>query len=276
MPLVINYHRMLGDTYQDSWQETVPVDAEPLLNIAINNGYILRHDAFGMSGYYKDWEKNIARKYRYKLPIIMEGGWVTDTHRYWYFDDAYSYREGHPEDVRKGEFDDSMLACVNTMDFRLGETESWFEKAFSYVQRFIAEGGYRLYPDMVSVPVSAKGGQDVTVVHRWRNMGWGYCPTNIRVWNQKYKVAFALIDDNNEVKKVFVDKQTDLSAWLKETPTTYTTKLNLKGVSVGAYSWAVGLVDVTKDNAIGLEMAVNQDANLLDSGWLKLKTITVN
>ena len=32
----------------------------------------------------------------------MEGGWVTDTHRYWYFDDAYRYREGHPEDVRKG------------------------------------------------------------------------------------------------------------------------------------------------------------------------------
>ena len=171
MPLVINYHRMLGDTYQDSWQETVPPDAEPLLNIALNNGYILRHDAFGMSGYYKDWEKNIALKYRYKLPIIMEGGWVTDTHRYWYFDDAYRYREGHPEDVRKGEFEDSMLACVNTMDFRLGETESWFEKAFSYVQRFIAEGGYRLYPDMVSLPVSANGGQDVTVVHRWRNMG---------------------------------------------------------------------------------------------------------
>ena len=33
VPLVINYHRMLGDTYQDSWQETVPPDAEPLLNI---------------------------------------------------------------------------------------------------------------------------------------------------------------------------------------------------------------------------------------------------
>ena len=63
--------------------------------------------------------------------------------------------------------------------------------------------------------------------------------------------------------------------WLKEAPTTYTTKLNLKGVSVGAYSWAVGLVDVTKDNEIGLEMAVNKDANLLDSGWLKLQTLTV-
>jgi len=50
----------------------------------------------------------------------------------------------------------------------------------------------------------------------------------------------------------------------------------MKGVSVGAYSWAVGLVDVTKDNEIGLEMAVNQDDNLLNSGWLKLKTITVN
>ena len=84
-----------------------------------------------------------------------------------------------------------------------------------------------------------------------------------------------MLNDNNEVKKIFVDEQTDLSTWLKEAPTTYTTEVNLKGVSVGAYSWAVGLVDVTKDNEIGLEMAVNKDANLLDSGWLKLQTLTV-
>src|SRR5690606_28303764 len=109
------------------------------------------------------------------------------THRYWFFDDAYRYREGHPEDVRKGEFEDSLAACVNMMDFRYGETESWFEKAFPYVQRFIAEGGYRLYPDMISLPKEIKGGQNIRIVHRWNNMGWGYCPTNIKPWNQKYK-----------------------------------------------------------------------------------------
>lgn len=276
VPLVINYHRMLGDTNPDSWQETVPKDAEPLLNIFINNGYILRHDAFGMTGYYKDWEKGIARKWNFKLPIIMEGGWITTPgkHRYW-LDPCGKYREGHPEDVRQGEFEASMEACVNTMDFRYGDTESWFTHGFSYVTRFIAEGGYRLYPDMVSLPKEVNGNRDITIVHRWNNMGWGYCPTNIRAWNQKYKVAFALLDDNNEVKKLFVDEQTDLSTWLKGSPVTYTTKLNLKGISVGGYFWAVGLVDTSKNNEIGLELAVNKDSKLLDSGWLKLQTLTV-
>lgn len=275
VPLVIHYHRMIGDIYEDSWQETVPADAEPLLNIAISKGYILRHDAFGMSGYYKDWEKGIAQKWKHKLPIIMEGGWVTKTHRYWYFDDKYRYREGHPEDVRKGEFEDSMAESVNMMDFRYGETESWFELSYSYVTRFIAEGGYRLYPDMISVPKDVTRGQDVRIVHRWNNMGWGYCPTNIKAWNQKYKVAFALINSQNEVEKLFVDTQTDLSTWLKDKSAIYTFDLNLKGINMGAYWWAVGLVDTTKENEIGLEMAVTANDNLLGSGWYKVLPVTV-
>lgn len=60
---------------------------------------------------------------------------------------------------------------------------------------------------------------------------------------------------------------------VKNKPTTYNFDLTLKGVSVGTYKWAVGLVDTTKDNTIGLQMAVKND--LLDSGWVKLMDITV-
>lgn len=276
VPLVINYHRMIGDTNQSSWSETVPEDAEELLNIAINNGYILRHDAFGMTDYYKDWEKQFAARWNFKLPILMEGGWITGgTHRYW-IDSSGKYREGHPEDVRKGEFEASMEAHVNTMDFRYGtDTESWFSDAYSYVQQFISEGGYRLYPDMISLPNKLTNTKDVVIVHRWNNLGWGYCPTNIRAWNQKYKVAFALMSEEDKIVKIFVDEQTDLSTWLKGNPTTYTLNLNLKGIPVGAYFWCVGLVDVTNDNCIGLNMSVPKDGNLLDSGWLKLSAFIV-
>ena len=104
-------------------------------------------------------------------------------------------------------------------------------------------------------------------------MGWGYCPTNIPQWNQKYKVAFALLDNNDKVVKVFVDEQTDLSTWLKGKPTTYNFDLTMKGVSVGVYNWTVGLVDTTKDNEIGLQMAVTK--NLTDSGWVRLLQVTV-
>lgn len=275
VPLVINYHRLIGNS-GEPWGAVAP-DTEELLNIAIRKGYILRHDAFGMTDYYQDWEKQFAARWNFKLPIIMEGGWITGggIHRYW-VDGSGKYREGHPEDVRQGEFDASAEAKVNMMDFRVGdETYSWFNLSFSLVQRFISEGGYRLYPDMISLPKEVTSGQNIQIVHRWNNMGWGYCPTNIQQWNQKYKVAFALLDSQNSVKKVFVDTQTDLSKWMKGSPTTYEFDLSVKGVSAGAYTWAVGLVDTTKDNEIGLEMAVPEDDNLLNSGWVKVLSVVV-
>ena len=56
-----------------------------------------------MHDYYQDWEKEFARKWNFRLPILMEGGWITDgTHRYW-IDGSGNYREGHPVDVRTGE-----------------------------------------------------------------------------------------------------------------------------------------------------------------------------
>lgn len=198
VPLVINYHRLIGAENTSGWGALDP-ETEGLLESAINKGYSLRHDAFGMNGYYQDWEKQFAARWNYKRPIIMEGGWIVSQHRYWL--DPMGYREGHPEDVRQGEFDASAEARVNMMDFRAGsETMSWF-KCFGLVQRFVTEGGYRLYPDMVSLPKDVKSGEKITIVHRWNNMGWGYCPTNIPQWNQRYKVAFALLDDKNEVKR---------------------------------------------------------------------------
>ncbi|MBB4044222.1 hypothetical protein [Bacteroides reticulotermitis] len=273
VPLVINYHRLVGANNTSGWGAVAP-DTEQLMSSAINKGYSLRHDAFGMNGYYQDWEKQFAERWNYKRPIIMEGGWITGgTHRYW-IDPSGKYREGHPEDVRQGEFDASAEAHVNMMDLRVGdETNSWFTKCFSLVQRFITEGGYRLYPDMVSLPKEISSGKQITIIHRWNNLGWGYCPTNIPQWNQRYKVAFALLDSKNEPKKIVVDQQTDLSTWLKGKPTTYNFDLNIKGVTVGAYTWAVGLVDTTKDNAIGLQMAIKGD--VLPSGWAKLMTVTV-
>lgn len=273
IPLLINYHRLVAANNVTGWGEVAP-DTDYLLKSAIDKGYSLRHDAFGMNGYYQDWEKEYAARWNYKRPIIMEGGWITGgTHRYW-IDPSGEYRQGHSEDVRQGEFNASAEAHVNMMDFRIGdETNSWFTKSFSLVKRFIAEGGYRLYPDRISLPVKVNTGQEIVIEHRWNNLGWGYCPTNIPQWNQKYKVAFALLDSKNSVMQIYVDKQTDLSRWLKGTPTSYKFNLKLEGAPAGNYSWAVGLVDATKKNNIGLQMAVSE--GLLESGWVKLLPVTI-
>jgi len=271
VPLVINYHRVIGDP--TSWG-AVNANSEKLLNKMIEKGYSLRQDAFGMTDYYQSWEKQFAKTWNYKRPIIMEGGWITTgTHRYW-TDPSGKYRENHPEDVRQGEFDASAEAHVNMMDFRAGgETNSWFEKSFSLVQRFISEGGYRLYPDQIYLPEKVNSNSETTITHRWRNMGWGYFPNNIPQFNLKYKVAFALLDDEGAVKKVIVDQASEPSDWLKNAPVSYELKTNV-GVPAGSYTWAVAIVDTTQDNLPAIKLAVNGD--ITSDGWLKLLALKVD
>jgi len=269
IPLVINYHRVIGDPV--SWGSVNP-NTDRLLTKLINKGYSLRQDAFGMTDYYQSWEKAFAKSWNFKRPILMEGGWITSgTHRYW-TDPSGKYRENFPEDVRKGEFDASLEAAVNMMDFRIGETESWFTKAFSLVQRFNSEGGYRLYPDQVYLPEKVNSGAEVSITHRWRNMGWAYFPNNIPQWNFKYKVAFALLNADGSVNKVFLDKNAEPSNWRKNAPVKYELKTAI-GVPAGTYTWAVAIVDTSKDNQPGIRLSVNGD--ITAEGWLKLINVQV-
>ncbi|WP_426324471.1 DUF4832 domain-containing protein [Pedobacter sp. R-06] len=269
VPLVINYHRLIG--HPTSWG-AANANSDRLLVKAINQGYSLRHDAFGMTDYYQSWEKNFAATWKHKRPIIMEGGWIiSGTHRYW-IDSSGQYREGHPEDVRLGEFNRSAEAAVNMMDFRVGETTSWFQTSFPLVQRFNAEGGYRLYPDELSLPNAIANGATAILSHRWKNMGWGYCPNNIPQWNYKYKVAFAILDTAGVVKKLFIDENGDPSKWLKDNPITYnftTTAINLPP---GTYKWAVAIVDKTNLNKPGIALAVT---GTFKNGWLELGNLQV-
>lgn len=274
VPLVIHYHRVLADSNRDSWGEVSP-DTERLLDMAIGKGYCLRHDAFGMTDYYQTWEKEFARKWNFRLPILMEGGWITAAHHRYWIDSSGNYRQGHSEDVRRGEFEASREAHVNTMDFRINdEVTSWFSQTFDLVKRFVAEGGYRLYPSEVRVPERVRSNGRTRVRSCWNNIGWGYCPTNLPQWNQCYKVAFALLDKDLKPAYVFTDYDTDLSTWLKGRPAVYETTIDLDGVVCGTYTWAVGLVDTRKEKTIGLDMAVD-DSLLTADKWLKLGRVEV-
>ena len=277
VPLFVNYHRLLGDTNQSSWQNTPSPDTEGMIESAVGKGYGIRHDAFGMYTYYKDWERGIASEYNFRCPVIMEGGWITDgTHRYWnsvYPDEPYE--EDRPDQVRQGEYDMSQEARVNMMDFRVHhKIQTFFEMRFDLVKSFIEDGGYRLCPSIVTVPETAAEGSTVTVTSRWSNYGWGYCPNNLPSFGYRFKGAFALLDSEDNVVKVFVDEQIEPSEWLLNSPTEYTTEIDLSGVPAGQYMWAIGIVDTKKDNVPGLNMAVTS-SRLTDDGWARLIGLTV-
>ena len=121
-------------------------------------------------------------------------------------------------------------------------------------------------------------GAKVVVDHRWVNIGWGYCPNNIKPWNYRYKPAFALLDGDGSPVAVFVDNDAEPSEWIKGAPTDYRFTFKLKGVPAGEYVWAVGLVDTTKVHdgipEIGLRMAVSPDLTT-SCGWARLSPVTV-
>ena len=271
IPLVINYHRLLGEPSKDGWGPVSKV-SEGLIEQAIGNGYSLRHDAFGMTGYYQDWEKEFAAKWNYKRPIIFEGGWITAAHHRYWVDPSGEYREGHSEDVRKGEFKAAAEAHVNMMDLRVNdEVRSWFGKEFDLVKRFISEGGYRLYPVWVKAPSKASG--SLSVEYEWQNMGWGYCPVNIPQWNWRYTVGFALLDSDGIPVKKWASEKTDLSAWLKGSSYDYADTFSLEGVAPGEYTLATALVDRKKELEPGLDAAVEPSAKC--GKWIVVRKISV-
>ncbi len=273
VPIIINYHRWILSNKE--WDGTnYDPNSSKLLDEAVEKGFSLRHDAFGMKTYYSTWEKQYVARHIFERPVLAEGGWVKSSHG-----NSPMKQDGYKDyaDVRLGEFTQASEAHVNMMDLRynsdisVGETYSWFNDAFPLVRRFIQEGGYHLYPKTVTTPGQVEG-NTATVSSLWANTGWGYCPTNIPQWNQKYKVAYALLR-GDEAIATFVDYDSDLSKLTKDNDQPSSKEISLEGVPAGIYTWAIGLVDITKDNIIGLDVSVANDLKM--SGWVRLNTITV-
>lgn len=274
VPVVINYHRWIftGRTWDGSNYDP---ETEQLLASAIDKGFSLRHDAFGMKTYYSTWERNFAERYKFVRPIIAEGGWVRGSHGNSILGDGYkNYAE-----VRRGEFDEAKGAHANMMDLRYsssgyGETFSWFNDAYNLVEEFINEGSYKLYPSIISFPKKIKANASFTIGHRWNNFGWGYFPTNIPQWHDKYKIAFALLDKQTDKPvKIFIDAKSDLSKCTKGFPQNYILKSTAVNIPKGQYTWAVGIVNTKLNNSI--EVKISSKGDFTKDSWLKIDNVTI-
>ena len=139
------------------------------------------------------------------------------------------------------------------------------------MKRFVAEGGYRLYPVWIKAPSKASG--SIKLEYEWKNMGWGYCPVNIPQWDWRYTVGFALLDEAGRPVQKWASDDTDLATWLKESVNRYSQTLALDDVPAGTYTLATALVD--RRNALdpGLDVAV--DPSLKVNGWVKVRQIEI-
>ena len=274
VPVVTNYHKMVGKTASSGSADEM---SQTLLDLAVSKGFSMRHDAFGMKSYYGTWEKNFIAGYRYKVPVIGEGGWVAGSHGDSYLGDGYT----DIRDLRQGEYDEMQQACVNMMDLRYNsnmlssETYLWFNEAFDLVLQFLREGVYRLYPATLSLPASAASGSSVTLQSRWRNIGLAYFPADLKQWEGRYKMAYALLDKSSgEPVKVFVDESAALQTVLQTSMQTFSTEVTLSDVQAGTYTWGIAIVNTQKDNTPAIELSVPED-RLSACGWLELADIVI-
>ena len=160
------------------------------------------------------------------------------------------------------------------MDLReLPETKGWTERANDLVEKFIVQGGYRIYPYSVSLPVRAKSNSTVTISHEWKNTGNGYLPNNMPNWNYKYKPAFALFDQQGNPVQTWVDDNAEPSDWLHNAVHSYTYPVTFTDIPEGTYQWAVAIVDQTKNQQPGIKLAIKDKKE--KEGWVLLNDIVI-
>ena len=205
-----------------------------------------------------------------KTLLIGESCWwgsSSDSEPLFAVDKAYKFNSW--KDVYKLTYKHALEYGFNTLDLReVPETQGWTTKAHDLVQGFISKGGYRLYPSTVTLPVVAKKDNKVQIEHSWKNMGTGYLPNNVKNWNYKYKPAFALLNNENKIIKLYIDPVADPSLWLGEKEYSYTLPITFEGVPPGDYKWAIAIVDQSQKNIPGIRLAITIDQEI--NGWYVL------
>lgn len=221
--------------------------------------YTMRRDGLG-SQWFTAQQKSYAEGMYGEVPLIGEqcywgGGDFTDP-----VYNFSSWREVYEQTYR-----DAVDYHFNTLDLRtVWDTENWTGIATDLIKRFMIEGGYRIYPTELVLPNKVRQNESVLINHTWCNIGCGYLPNNMKNWNYKYKVAFALLNENNKVVKMWIDHEAEPSEWLKDQKKSYEYKVVLNDVQSGNYKWAVAIIDSTNGTP-GIKLAIKD--NKMVNGW---------
>lgn len=244
-------------------------------------GYGMRRDGLG-SRWFNEEEKKIAQASYGKRLLVGESC-------YWYNgrEDIAKHADFKPwqgdpvynagttwRDVYELTCEEAIHNHFNTLDLReIGEAEGWLTEAPDLVQKFILRGGYRFFPSRIELPLKAKAGTTIKAIHHWTNDGTGYLPNNMVNWNYKYKPAFALINKNNEIVKIWIDEDAEPSTWLYGNNYTYEKTIRLTELEPGEYQWAIAIIDKTRNNKPGIKLAIKNEKRV--KGWSILRHIAI-
>lgn len=236
------------------------------------NGYGFRRDGLGSHWFLPEEKECVKSLFPQVLLIGEQCYWKGDESDRIYFTDR-QYHFEHWRQVLEATYRDAIEYHFNTLDLREPlEAGRWLRLAPDLVEAFVRQGGYRLLPRVISLPKKVRSGERLCIGHRWENLATGVLPNSNERWNFKYKVAFALIDERDNICQTFVDRQSDPGRFIQGTPVDYLFNLHVNGVHRGRYRWAVAIVDSSDNDTPAIRLAVKEKTI---KGWIPLSEVII-
>lgn len=237
-------------------------------------GFLPRRDGIG-SFWFGDRERAwIHQELFPSRAIIGEGcywfnGYNGDNSHYTAFKNDKRFKMNDFKEALTVSVTDALNSHCNTLDLRVPlQCKFWIEELPDQVQRFIAEGGYRLYPEYVRLEQT---GRQLAVLHAWKNLGVGVLPNSHPNWHYKYGVSLALVDKAGKVRYLFKESKAEPGEWVKGPAYTYVSLLDVPTSLKGTYTLCIGITDATKNEQPGIDLAVPGDSKL--GKWVKVSEI---
>ena len=143
---------------------------------------------------------------------------------------------------------------VNYLDLRDAATAlKWLELNPEGVRRFLAQGGYRIYPAEVRYKTE---GDKVIVQHSWHNYGTGVLPNNNRHLNYKYRIALGLFDSSGELVSRTLSDGIEVSSLVNGAQLQATDEISLNALAPGSYRLGIAIVNTLENDSKDITLAV--------------------
>lgn len=254
--------------------------------------FVVRRDAFGSDIYLRN-SGNAAqiKKYRQQgIPVFAENCY----HHFQSRDFRWSSVVDYPasgggvneyggddpfvtmQDMMDKVVYDALDLGANTIDLRtLEDSKLWMQDGQKYLQEFTQKGGYRISVTHAQFNNNVGQNDKLNITTTWQNNGVGILPNKNKRWNNKMKVAYALIDQSGKIVKQQIVSSDEINPGDFEKGTDYQDQASFDttGVNPGNYRLAVAILNTRDNNNVGVQLA--NDVEKTNDGWVTLGNVAI-